>query len=341
MLDIRNVHIALALMAATPVVPAPSAVASGKWAVEIWAYPLQPGEWGGPVGLTYDRGRGELYMADPPRGLVRVFDRAGIERFAFSHQVPGRDGRASDRGEPRSLAVRDDGRIYLVDQLSPAVSLLNFRGERVDALDVALAVGREPGTVRPQAVTLGPDRCIYVATAGAATGVLVFDEHDRVVRRIGYDLEGIQAPRAPRALDVDPDGGVWLAEERGFPVVKHYGPDGEYLGGFGGRGLSDRDFSFPSDLLRADDGTIWIADAIRQAVKHFTSTGELIELVGGYGVNPGELQYPSALAGDGVTELFVCERVGRRIQRYAPAMPDNEVAAERVQTDVVARGSVR
>jgi hypothetical protein len=70
---------------------------------------------------------------------------------------------------------------------------------------------------------------------------------------------------------------------------------------------------------------------LRQAVKHFTPEGEYIELIGGYGVKPGEMMYPTGLAGDGVTELYVCEREGRRIQRFYFADSDGNPVIRGVQ----------
>jgi hypothetical protein len=69
----------------------------------------------------------------------------------------------------------------------------------------------------------------------------------------------------------------------------------------------------------AEDGTLWVADALRQVVKHFSRAGALLEMIGGYGFNPGEMQHPVGLAGDGVHTLFVGEKVGRRIQKFSRA----------------------
>jgi hypothetical protein len=159
-----------------------------------------------------------------------------------------------------------------------------------------------------------------VSTAGSAPGILGFNEHDSLIARIAYDLEGFERINQPTALAVDALGNLWIADLQGFPVIRHYSPDGRFLGGFGDRDVGIRDFSYPSAILCAEDGTLWIADQLRQAVKHMTADGEFIELIGGFGNNPGDLRYPIALAGNGVDEIYVCERVGRRIQRYYKVM---------------------
>jgi hypothetical protein len=308
--------------------------AQAEWQVTGWTAPHVLSDWGAPAGIFNDRNSGEMLMADTRKHQVVVFDHKGLERFHFTHSIQDARTNTTVLGEPHDLVVTAAGLTYLTDYLSPDVSILNFRGDKIGRLDIAKALGATPGRVRAENLALGPGGTLYVTTSGEAAGILAFDANDRLVAKIGYDLEGYKRPGQPGALDVDYEGNIWIADVQGFPVIKRYSPDGKYMGGFGGRDVAHTDFSFPSAILCADDGTLWVADALRQAVKHFTARGEYIELIGGFGQNPGEMQHPCALAGNGATEIYVCERVGRRIQKFTRAASPAQADRADVSLDV-------
>lgn len=301
-----------------------SALPLSRWWVMGWAAPHVINDWGTPEAIFLDRTTGEMLMCDARNGYVTIFDSLGIERFALHTTVSDARSGQLQRGEPRSAIAVESGHIYITDRLSGAVNIYNFRGDILGSLPLAHDLGVEPAGLRAEHLALGANGLIYVSTAGTALGIAVYDQRDSLVATIGYDLPDYQKPVQPGALAVDASGGVWLAEMRGFPVIRHYDAQGRYVGGFARRDAGPKDLSYPSALLCAEDGTVWVADAIRQVVKHYTSEGEFIEQIGGYGMAPGDLQYPSGLAGDGVREIWVCERVGRRVQKYyltAEAIP--------------------
>jgi hypothetical protein len=281
-----------------------------------WAAPHVIDDWGTPENIFLDRTTGELLLCDARLGSVIIFDSTGIERFVLHTSATDPHSGRPQRGEPRSVVVLPTGQIYISDRITGEVTIHSFRGDRIGMLPVARDLGVEAAQLRCEHLALGVDGQVYVTTSGAAIGVAVYDAKDSLVARIGYDLPDYQRPVQPGALAVDAEGGVWLAELRGFPVVRHYDANGRYLGGFARRDAAPKDLSYPSAILCATDGSLWVADAIRQVVKHYTQSGEFLEQIGGYGSEPGDLQYPSGLAGDGVSEVRVCERVGRRVQRY-------------------------
>jgi streptogramin lyase len=288
-----------------------------EWRVSIWARPYVSTDWSTPGSICLDGRSGEMYLTDAHANRVRILDSLGFERYSFSSaSVDPRTGLPN--GQPHDIAVTPGGDIYMTDFSDQRISLLDFRGEAVDYIDPALLLGRKGARIRAENLALGKDGLVYATTSGDATGIMGFDEFGNLVRAIAYDLAPACRINQPSALAVDADGSLWVTDQQGFPVVKHYSTAGEYLGGFGGREMAHTDFSYPSDILVARDGTLWIADALRQAVKHFTRKGEFIEFIGGFGVNPGEMQNPVALAGDGVEALFVGERAGRRIQKFSP-----------------------
>jgi hypothetical protein len=69
-------------------------------------------------------------------------------------------------------------------------------------------------------------------------------------------------------------------------------------------------------VVTTADGKIFVVDELRQVVKAFDSEGKYLFYFGGFGGWSGAVRYPRYIAGDGDTELFVVERVGKRYQKF-------------------------
>jgi len=68
----------------------------------------------------------------------------------------------------------------------------------------------------------------------------------------------------------------------------------------------------PADLIKGEEGELFIADSDNARVIHITVSGELIDIIGRRGDGPGEFQHPNDLAYDSVRGiLWVGERQGR------------------------------
>jgi hypothetical protein len=262
----------------------------------------------------------ELYVVDVARRVIDVIDTAGVPRFSFVHWIA--DSRTGERrpGEPHALVATLEGQLFVTDYFSRVIDVLNIRGERIGSIDVLSAIGWNDPGLRPEKLALDSRQRLYVSIAGTRSGVVrCLPDGSGCELLIDATADSVATITG---MGVAPDGRVGLLDFRGEPAARIYSPDGAFLFGFAGHDVEEADLSYPSAFLFAEDGTYWIADALRHAVKHYSAKGEYLDYIGGYSAAPGGLRYPTALAGNGVNAIYVAERVGRRVQAYVlPGAP--------------------
>lgn len=194
--------------------------------------------------------------------------------------------------------------------------------------------GREWGST--SAVYPSPDgMTIWVAERCGANSCAGADDVDPVLQ---FDLDGnlLRSFGAgmiywPHGIYVDREGDVWVAdavgygpepEGRGHEIIK-FNPGGEVLmrlGEKGNPGRSQTQFTRPSDMLVAPDGSIFVvdghhADGNNRVVKFATDGTYLLEW-GETGTADGQFRDPHALAMDSQGRLFVGDRANSRIQIF-------------------------
>jgi DNA-binding beta-propeller fold protein YncE len=133
----------------------------------------------------------------------------------------------------------------------------------------------------------------------------------------------------PHGIHVDREGNIWVtdgraAEGRGLQVIK-YAPDGRELmriGQAGVPGSGPYQFSGPTDVATAPDGSIYVTDGHETQSNHrvikFSAAGEFLLSFGEFGSEPGQFNVPHAIAIDSRGRLFVADRDNNRVQIFEP-----------------------
>jgi DNA-binding beta-propeller fold protein YncE len=158
--------------------------------------------------------------------------------------------------------------------------------------------------------------------------VLKFDQAGNVVESFGGGMF-----IWPHGLEIDPDGNVWVTDavnskripegdNRGHRVVK-FSPQGEVLmvlGTPGVAGSGPDTFNAPSDIVVADDGSIFVGDGhaidTNNRIVKFAADGTFLKAWGQTGYAPGEFRMIHALAIDQRGRLFVADRFNNRVQIF-------------------------
>jgi DNA-binding beta-propeller fold protein YncE len=189
--------------------------------------------------------------------------------------------------------------------------------ELEDAVPSALLVGA-PGRASglfetPRGMALDPAREVFY----------VVDKTARV-QRFGFDgllQHSWQMPESsvgkPVGLTVAPDGRVFVADTHYHRIIV-FDADGRELDRFGTFGTGPGEFVYPTDIVFADDGTMYIAEyGTNDRVQVFSETGEWIRAIGTSGRGQGALARPQsiALSLDG-SELFVADSCNHRISVF-------------------------
>jgi DNA-binding beta-propeller fold protein YncE len=147
-----------------------------------------------------------------------------------------------------------------------------------------------------------------------------FDRYGKLVKEFGAGLFNW-----PHGFFVDREGNVWATDGIGVNgkgnTVFKFNSDGKLLMTLGQPGIAGggRDtFNWPSDVLVAPNGDIFVADGhgkdSNARIVKFDGKGQFIKDWGRVGASSGEFDTPHGLAMDSHARLFVADRSNNRIQ---------------------------
>ncbi len=171
----------------------------------------------------------------------------------------------------------------------------------------------------------GPDgnlyflsRCIQNDCTGASEPpVLKMDPTGRLLRTWGSGMMEF-----PHGFDVDHEGNVWAADQRGHTVFK-WDPEGELLMTIGQMGTSGDPplLAEPTGVAVAANGNVFITEGHSFApganrVSKYASDGTFIKSWGSTGSGVGEFIVPHAVAIDSQGRVFIGDRANNRIQIF-------------------------
>ena len=174
----------------------------------------------------------------------------------------------------------------------------------------------------------GPGRFGNECVDSQLDPVLKFDLDGNVVESFGGGMF-----IWPHGIDVDADGNVWVTDavssaripegdRRGHQVIK-FSAEGEVLLTLGTPGIAGsgpHSFNSPSDVVVADNGSVFIADGHNNdgnnRVVKYSRDGEFIMAWGQTGYAPGEFRALHAIDIDSRGRVFVADRSNNRIQIF-------------------------
>ena len=170
----------------------------------------------------------------------------------------------------------------------------------------------------------GPDGNIYLlgrCLENSCTGrteppVLKLDPSGRILKTWGSGMMDF-----PHGFDVDDEGNVWAADQRGHKVFK-WDAEGELLMTIGERGTQGdppRLLTQPTDLVVAANGDIFVTEGHGgggNRVSKWSSDGSFIMSWGTTGSGIGEFIVPHTIALDSQGRVFVGDRMNNRIQIF-------------------------
>jgi DNA-binding beta-propeller fold protein YncE len=223
-------------------------------------------------GLALDLENNWAYVTDASDGTVEKFALNGTPLDTFT--VPGPD--EGGFGGPREVTIGHDGNVYVSD----------YTGERVVVFSPSGAILRMiPSTSKP-APNGGFNQPEGVAVDRATGRVYVSDTFNHRVQRFsatgtfqrkwGYRGRGTgDAMDYPRGIAVGRDGSVWLNNTRSANI-KHYTPNGGFLGEFGSQGAADNQLYYSRGIEVAGNGTIYVTDSGNRRIKAMRPNGSLL-----------------------------------------------------------------
>jgi DNA-binding beta-propeller fold protein YncE len=196
------------------------------------AKPPAPGWESGMVSWVAIDAQGHLLelqrgaKADP----VLVLDRDGKVLRSWG-QVGGKSGYTI----PHAIRVDPKGNVWTVDAGASRVIEYSPRGETLMTLDVGEAPYRANGFNGTSDIAFGPKGRLFITDGYGNARVLEYAADGKRVRQWGEPGNGPGKFHLPHAIQIGPDGTVYVADRENGRVEK-FDLDGKYLGEIGGLG---------------------------------------------------------------------------------------------------------
>ena len=240
-------------------------------------------------GITYDAVGKELYAVN--NGIVRVFNAAGVEVFAF--------GDEAELGGTIGAAPLESGDIVLLASGATEWWLLrtSFRGELKERLSLKGIPADFPmKEFHPVALRYAKGKLFVADKAGMR--VLVLDPDGAYVT--SYDLAAVlgaeekRSDLGVRGFNVDREGNLLFTVS---PEFKAYvlSPGGE-LRTFGRPGSSAGRFGVVAGIASDEEGRFYVTDVLRCQIIVFDKNFEFLGEFGGRGWDPENVIGPTEVA---------------------------------------------
>lgn len=225
---------------------------------------------------------------------------------------------ASTEGEPRGVATRSDGAVFLTNMTSRQVQQVLGEGRTVVGLPAPLSA--------PTDVEIGPDGRVW--TIDALYGEIVRLGGDGAVDLLIANTElGLSRPRG---FAIAQDGTILIADTGGSRVVR-LAADGTLLAQIGPDVGGPERIRQPTDVAVGPDGDLFVVNGETGAVMRLTAEGRYIRH---WTVLPSDTERGARLAIGPDRSIWVSEPEGRRVSRFtldgAPAGVVDQTRAGRL-----------
>lgn len=255
---------------------------------------------------------GRVYVADPPSATIAVFDLSRQRIFQIGLRDPAKVRK------PVSIAVDDEGRVYVLDGSLRRVFVYDALGLH------QFTVGDPKALTQPTGVAVSRDgKKIFVVDRGS----LETDDH----KVIAYSPDGSElfrlGPRGsepgqfniPLAATVSPDGILWILDSGNFRV-QGFDLEGRVHKEFGKMGAGLGQFSRARSIAADPNGNIFVSDGSFNNVQIFNPDGELLMWIGNPGMqdSPGRFGLIGGVAADEAGHVYIIDQYHTKIEVYRP-----------------------
>ncbi len=274
--------------------------------------PADKAQLNSPFDVAYDIA-GNLYISDTSNHCIRRVDaRSGIITTVAGIGEPGFSGdgglaTAARLNEPYGLAIDARGNIYFADRLNRRVRhiavdtgiITTIAGNGTDRDSGDRGPATEAGIVEPNGLALDGRGRLYIADV-AGHRVRVYQVPTQILESYAgtgqprHEGDGGPAEAAalfgPRAVEVGPDGTVYILERNGNTLRAVSPVDGVIttVAGTGKKGYTgdggparDATFNGPKELDIDNDGNVFIVDTENHAIRRIDArTGDITTVAG-------------------------------------------------------------
>lgn len=203
---------------------------------------------------------------------------------------------------PYAIAVSGE-RLAVADPGAGAVHLFDMAGGDYDRIEWA-----DKRRLRSPVGVTFVGNALYVADS-ALSAIFAFDSSGKLTRTI----EGLDRPTG---LAWDSQAGrLYVTDTLSHSIIV-LDAEGKRLFEFGGRGIGDGEFNYPSHLTLAG-GSLYVNDTMNFRLQAFDLDGNFDSSFGRHGDGSGDFAQPKGVAIDSEGHVYVADAMFNRVQIFS------------------------
>jgi DNA-binding beta-propeller fold protein YncE len=214
--------------------------------------------------------------------------------------------------KPYGIVVDSLGRLYISDTGARIVFVFDFAASREDE-KVAFIGMKKPGRIgRPVGLAVDKHDNLYVGDA-LGKKIVVYGPDHEFLTAMGRD-SGLERPAG---IAVDSERRRLYAVDVASHDVKVFDLDGKFLFSFGGRGVGDGQFNYPTNAALDSKGRVLVVDSMNNRVQIFDGEGKFIGKFGQIGRVAGSFARPKGIALDSDGNIYVVDAAFDNVQIFS------------------------
>ena len=258
-----------------------------------------------PSDISIDKQTGEVFVADPGKNRIVIFDSTSTYRFEF----PGADYFSS----PINVEIDNNGYIYILASTREGNQLFKFDYDGLFVKKFDLNSTDADKQMKIVSIAIENDK-LYVLD-GSVLRVYIFDLDGNYSHSFPIMADETEKFRNEQIIS-----NIYVLDSKVYLVVSTLGrimiytTDGEQVRSIGNKGNKPGQLNFPVDLKISDNSMLMILDKHRYNVVCYSLTGKFLGEFGGKGNSPGWFYHPTILAVNKQNQAYIGQIFENKIQ---------------------------
>lgn len=208
---------------------------------------------------------------------------------------------------PYGMSSDSQGRLYVVDVFLKKVHVFDADGNNYFTFP-----SNRTMLVSPVGIAVDQSDLIYVTDAEDGV-VRIFKDHGKeIVSELGRGVF-----KRPTGIAVNPKTSELLVVDTLQSRVFRYDLSSRMQkGSFGGNGMADGQFHYPTNIFVTPAGNIIVSDSLNFRVQVFSPEGRFLNKFGQMGHEPGTFARPKGVASDSDGNIYVVDALFDNIQVF-------------------------
>lgn len=240
---------------------------------------------------------------------IRKLDDIGVKKGFFRRlwEFVAGIGVEGQISRPFGVTVDAEGKLYVTDTADPSLHIFDLINGKYRIIEGT----RNVHFASPVSVDTDKDGNIFVSDS-IQRRVYAFAKDGRYLMTIGDD----NTFQRPTGIAINKTAGLLYVVDTIACKIHAYTTKGQYKFSFGGRGIEDGRFNYPTFMVISKNGELYVSDTLNFRIQVFDKNGRFISKFGKLGDGTGDFSNPRGIALDSEGNIYVVDTLLEAVQIF-------------------------